>query len=181
MLIPSESIAITTPITTTMGSSVKGPIVIVAILRAGLSMVPAFQLHFPNSPIGLFGFRRNKVTILPELYYENIPPISSDATVLLLDPMLATGGTAAAAINRLKARGVQEEKIIFVGILGLFQAGEVGTQTFFNVAKSVQEHALVLAAGTGRDRLRHGDLVAARRQARVQLHHARAADAPERR
>lgn len=118
ILIPSEPLPITTPMAKTTGSRVKGPVVLIAILRAGLSMVPAFQLHFPGSPIGLYGFRRNKVTALPELYYENIPPLDNNPTVLLLDPMLATGGTSAAAINSLKQKGIAEEKIIFVGILG---------------------------------------------------------------
>lgn len=80
-------------------------VVLVAILRAGLVMLGAFQEKFMNAPIGLIGIRREEKTAAPHLYYENIPPLSPALQVLLLDPMLATGGSTDLALKILKSRG----------------------------------------------------------------------------
>ncbi|MDE3048059.1 MAG: uracil phosphoribosyltransferase [Verrucomicrobiota bacterium] len=80
-------------------------VVLNAILRAGLSMLSAFQEKFMHAPIGLIGIRRDEKTVAPHLYYEKIPPLPSGAQILRLDPMLATGGSTNLALNLLKARG----------------------------------------------------------------------------
>ncbi len=87
-------------------------VVLVAILRAGLVLLPAFQDQFSKAPIGLIGIRRDERTAIPELYYEKLPPLSPTARIFVLDPMLATGGSANLALNLLKERGAQHMTLI---------------------------------------------------------------------
>lgn len=81
-------------------------IILIPILRAGLALLPAFQDCFPGAPIGFIGIKRDEKTALPHLYYQNLPPIAPSDHVLLLDPMLATGGSAHLALNLIKAANV---------------------------------------------------------------------------
>lgn len=72
---------------------------------------------FPDAPIGFFGIRRDEKTAKPLLYYENIPPISPKNQIILLDPMLATGGSATLAIRKIIEKGATEKQIIFTSII----------------------------------------------------------------
>lgn len=76
------------------------------ILRAGLGMVPGFQKLLPFVRVGHIGLARNEETHEPEAYYYKMPPGVEDATVIVVDPMLATGGSACDAIATLKTHGV---------------------------------------------------------------------------
>lgn len=107
-----------TPLTITNGSAFAYEIVVVPILRAGLAMLPAFLRFYPNASVGFFGMRRDEITKKPFLYYENLPPLHAQKNVILIDPMVATGGSGLLALNKLVAKGVLEENIIYVGILG---------------------------------------------------------------
>ena len=89
----------------------------VPILRAGMSMVDGIIKVIPNAKIGHIGLYRNEETLEPQLYYAKFPPTLKEATVFLVDPMLATGGSAVAAIDILKSRGAK--KIIYIGIVGV--------------------------------------------------------------
>jgi len=92
-------------------------IVLVPILRAGLALLPAFIEKFPKASVGFIGLKRNEKTLKPKAYYQNIPKISKNDVVIVLDPMLATGGSAVAGIKTLVKAGAREENIIFVGII----------------------------------------------------------------
>lgn len=92
-------------------------VVLVPILRAGLALLPSFIEKFPESSVGFIGLKRNETTLKPKAYYQNIPKFSKSDHVLVLDPMLATGGSAVAAIKELIKAGAQEEKIMFVGVI----------------------------------------------------------------
>lgn len=81
---------------------------IVPILRAGLGMVDGFLSIVPVAKVGHIGLYRDPQTHLPVEYYFKMPQDISERTVILLDPMLATGGSASAAIDCLKARGCRE-------------------------------------------------------------------------
>ena len=96
---------IETPLEFTTGYSLKHTIVLVPVLRAGLGMVAGFLEIMPESKVGHIGLQRNEVTLRPVEYYYKTPKEISDATVLLLDPMLATGGSASEALKYLKQRG----------------------------------------------------------------------------
>jgi uracil phosphoribosyltransferase len=108
--------AIKTPLAKTEGMSVHQRSVLVPILRAGLILVPSFLNYFPDAPIGVFGIRRDEATAAPQLYYENLPLLKSTDLVFLLDPMIATGGSALLALQHLIDKGIT--KIVLVGILG---------------------------------------------------------------
>lgn len=89
--------------------------VILPILRAGIGMVEAFLTLMPSARVGHIGLFRNEETLQPQLYYFKVPVQSEDRQFYICDPMLATGGSAVAAISKLKNIGVQ--KITFVCIV----------------------------------------------------------------
>ena len=107
--LPTESVEIETPICKTTGRKVLGKkLAIVPILRAGLGMVDGFLSIVPVAKVGHIGLYRDPQTHLPVEYYFKMPQDISERTVILLDPMLATGGSACDAIDCLKARGCRE-------------------------------------------------------------------------
>ena len=89
---------------------------IVPILRAGLGMLNGSLTILPNAKVSVLGLKRNEETLEPEVYYENIVNDIESRTAIVIDPMLATGGSAIAAIDQLKASGCKN--IIAVFILG---------------------------------------------------------------
>ncbi len=91
----------------------------VAVARAGESMEAGLREICPGVRIGKILIQRDKVTKLPRFYYSALPPDVAGRHVLLLDPMLATGGTALAAIQVLLDAGVAEEHIVFVAFLAV--------------------------------------------------------------
>lgn len=109
-------ITIETPIAVTKAEVLAKEIVIVPILRAGLGMVDGITNLIPNAKVGHIGLYRDEETLEPHTYYAKFPPELSKATVLLVDPMLATGGSAVTAIDILKAHGATD--IIYVGLVG---------------------------------------------------------------
>lgn len=92
-------------------------VILVPILRAGLALLPAFQEIFDSAPIGIVGIRRDEKTALPRLYYENLPSLTPTDQILLLDPMLATGGSATVALDRLSAHGANPGRTTIVTVL----------------------------------------------------------------
>lgn len=115
--LPVKEVQTKTPIAETTTKVLDGKIIIVPILRAGLGMVDGIQNVIPTATIGHIGLYRNEETLEPQLYYAKFPPYLPNATVFLVDPMLATGGSAVAAIDILKANGAK--KIIYMGIVGV--------------------------------------------------------------
>jgi uracil phosphoribosyltransferase len=117
-LLPFESWDVETPVGGTYdGLRLASGICGVSIARAGDSMEGALRAVCPSMRIGKMLIQRDKVTKLPRLYYAALPEDVARRHVLLLDPMLATGGTALAAIQVLLDSGVAEERIIFVNLL----------------------------------------------------------------
>lgn len=117
-LLPYEDHPVDTPVGRTYeGLRVAAPICGVSIVRAGDSMEVGLRAVCRSIRIGKILIQRDKVTKLPRLYYSALPPDIAQRHVLLLDPMLATGGTALAAIQVLLDAGVAEEQIIFVNLL----------------------------------------------------------------
>ena len=106
-----------TPLETCTQQVVKdNSIVIVPILRAGLGMVSGIHVLFPSARVGHIGMYRNEETMLPETYYCKLPEGIEDKLVLVVDPMLATGGSACDAISLLKEKGCKNIK--FMAIIG---------------------------------------------------------------
>ena len=94
---------------------IKGrKISLVPILRAGLGMLPGVLELIPAAKVSVVGMRRDEATLLPETYYENLVGGMADRTALVLDPMLATGGTLVATVSLLKAAGCTRIKGLFL-------------------------------------------------------------------
>jgi uracil phosphoribosyltransferase len=98
--VPTEPIRVTTPLAETDGRTFAAPLVAVPILRAGLGMLEAVTELFPEVAVGYIGLERDHATFQPSTYYTKLPPLQG-SWVLLLDPMLATGGSATAACASL--------------------------------------------------------------------------------
>ena len=116
--LPLEDVTIETPITKMKAKMISGKkLAIVPILRAGLGMVDGLLSLVPVAKVGHIGLFRNEETLKPELYYAKFPPTIQDGIVFLVDPMLATGGSAVEAINILKTKGAK--KIVYIGLVGV--------------------------------------------------------------
>ena len=116
-LIPAHAIKVQTPIGESAGTMINHRIVLATILRAGLAMLPAFREFFPAAPIGFFGIRRDEKTAEPHLYYQNLPKMTPNDWVLLVDPMLATGGSATVALSKLEESGVNLKQTLLISII----------------------------------------------------------------
>jgi uracil phosphoribosyltransferase len=112
---PLKDVEIETPICKTVQKELAQEIVIVPILRAGLGMVDGIREMIPTAKVGFIGLYRDEETHLPVEYYAKFPPSMKDAIVLLVDPMLATGGSAVAAVDMLQKRGAKD--IRYVGLV----------------------------------------------------------------
>lgn len=107
-----EEIEIETPVQKTIGYQIKGnDLVLVPILRAGLGMVEGIQHLIPSAKTGHIGVYRDHKTLQPVEYLCKLPPIMEDRNVIVLDPMLATGGSAVKAIDILKKHKVKSIRL----------------------------------------------------------------------
>lgn len=102
-----DEVAVETPLETTPGYELSDEVIVVPILRAGLGMVSGFVRFVPEARIGHLGMQRDERTKEPVDYYSNIPGGIEEARVFVVDPMLATGGSASQAIQHLKDRGAR--------------------------------------------------------------------------
>lgn len=107
-----KQVTVRTPLESTTGSIVEHPIVLVPILRAGLGLVGGFVEVFPEAKVGHIGLYRDEATLRPVDYYFKVPKELKKALVLVLDPMLATGGSGAEAITFLKKKGAKEIRFV---------------------------------------------------------------------
>jgi uracil phosphoribosyltransferase len=110
--LPLRESTIQTPITKTKGYEIDTQITVVPILRAGLSLVDAIINFIPHARVGHLGMYRDEETHQPVDYYSNMPEDIKNDHVLLVDPMLATGGSADDAIGFLKNRGADNIRFI---------------------------------------------------------------------
>ncbi|WP_103027296.1 uracil phosphoribosyltransferase [Salinibacter altiplanensis] len=103
-----EETTIETPLEQTTGYEIAEEVMVVPIMRAGLGMVDGFVRYVPEARVGHLGMQRDEETYRPVDYYSNIPSTIERAHVFVVDPMLATGGSASFALDHLKEEGGQE-------------------------------------------------------------------------
>lgn len=103
---------IETPITKMIAKELERPVILVPILRAGLGLVDGFRTIIPTAKVGHIGMARDEETLMPVEYYAKFPKELDIADVLIVDPMLATGGSAIDAIESVKARGAKNIKLV---------------------------------------------------------------------
>ncbi len=113
--VPTQEIVVETPLETTTQTVVKeNSIAIVPILRAGLGMVEGILSLFPAAKVGHIGLYRDEETLEPQEYYCKLPSHIDEKVVMVVDPMLATGGSACDAIKMLKKRGCKKIKLMSI-------------------------------------------------------------------
>ena len=111
-----------TPLAITSGRRLASPLVLAPILRAGLGLAEGFHRALPEAAVAHVGLARNEETLEAETYYFNAPGDLAEAEVIVLDPMLATGGSAAAAIRKLKEAGAR--KLRFASLVACPEGAE---------------------------------------------------------
>ena len=111
--LPLEEVEIQTPITKTVQKQLSGKkLAIVPILRAGIGMVDGFLSLVPAAKVGHIGMYRDEETLEPHTYFEKYPKNLEDAITIVVDPMLATGGSSVAAIDMVKKQGATNVKLV---------------------------------------------------------------------
>ena len=110
--VPTRKVEIVTPVAPCVTEEMAKEIVLVPIPRAGLGMVNGIRNLVPTAKVGHIGLYRDEETLEPHEYFAKFPSNLPDAVVMVLDPMLATGGSASAAIDMIKKRGATVIKLI---------------------------------------------------------------------
>ena len=158
--VPTQEITVETPLETTTQIVVKeNSIAIVPILRAGLGMVDGIISLFPAAKVGHIGLYRDEETFEPHEYYCKLPSNIEEKVVMVVDPMLATGGSACDAIKLLKKRGCK--KIKFMCIIAAPEGVKKLSETHPDVEifvstldRGLNEHAYILPGlGDAGDRI----------------------------
>lgn len=112
--VPTVATSVTTPLGPAPGRVLRTDIVVVPVLRAGLSMLePVLQL-VPSARVGHIGLQRDESTAVASRYYSKLPVGLAQSYVLMVDPMLATGGSAAAAVDLVKASGARSIALVCI-------------------------------------------------------------------
>lgn len=110
--LPLVEFPVETPICKTVGKKLAKQIILVPILRAGIGLVDGFRRIIPSAKVGHIGLQRDEKTLKPIEYYAKFPKGIEDAIVIVVDPMLATGGSASATITSLKKRGAKNIHLV---------------------------------------------------------------------
>lgn len=132
--------AIETPFGKATGTFINEKIVLLPILRAGMALLHPFLVYFEEAKIGFLGIKRDEDTALRYLYYDNIPKIKNDEKVVILEPMIATGGTANLALSWLiEKKGIAQENISVVSVI----AAKIG---FYKIKKRFPKVTLHVVA-----------------------------------
>jgi len=109
---PTVDIEVRTPLEVTRGKKLRGTITVVPVLRSGLGMAEGILEMMPEARIGHLGLARDEHTLQPKAYLRKLPQRLDEGPVVLVDPMLATGGSACAALATLKEAGAKDVRMI---------------------------------------------------------------------
>lgn len=110
----------------------------VSILRSGIVFIDPVLQIFSGSKVGTIGLKRDEGTFIPHRYYENLPPFSGENIIVILDPMLATGGSAEATVGYIAKQGVNPSNIYFLGVVA-------SPEGVARLSKSIPKENIVLA------------------------------------
>lgn len=115
--LPIQPVEIETPVAPCVGYELSKEVIIVPILRAGIGLLDGIRRLVPTAKVGFIGLYRDEETLEPHEYFAKFPKGLEDAVVMVVDPMLATGGSAVAALDAIKARGAKNIKLVcLVGV-----------------------------------------------------------------
>ena len=101
-----------TPLTRARGARLKREVVLVPVLRAGLGLLDAILQLIPNARVGFIGLKREETTLRAQFYHQSLPKNLGRFEVILIDPMLATGGSAVAALDLLAGQGAKHVRLV---------------------------------------------------------------------
>ncbi len=113
-LLSLDPVQVETPLETTDGARLSPGVVFVPILRAGLGMLDPAMGIIPGSSVGYIGLERDEATAEANCYYAKMPDLSASSQVFVLDPMLATGGSAAQCVEQIKAHGAKHVNMLCI-------------------------------------------------------------------
>ncbi len=158
--VPTQKVMVETPLENVEQTVViEKSVAIVPILRAGLGMVNGIHMLFPTAKVGHIGLYRDEETLEPHSYYCKLPEGIENKMVILLDPMLATGGSASAAIDFLKQRGCKNIRLMSIiaapeGIKTVAEAHPDAKIYVSTLDRCLNEHGYILPGlGDAGDRL----------------------------
>ena len=120
-----RSVTVKTPLATAQGYEFAGSVVLVPILRSGIALLYPFLDFFTNARVGFVGLRRSEETAIAQQYYQKMPVVGSNDNVIILDPMIATGGSGSAAVRLLLSQGIAPQKLTFVSVIAAPEGLEV--------------------------------------------------------
>ena len=107
-----EEVTVRTPVARAHGTRLKKPVLLVPILRAGLGMLDSILQLIPGARVGFIGLKRDEETLEAVTYHQSLPESVAGCEVIVLDPMLATGGSALAALELLAKRGARRVRVV---------------------------------------------------------------------
>ncbi|HEU4656236.1 MAG TPA: uracil phosphoribosyltransferase [Capillimicrobium sp.] len=110
--LPTRAVDIDTPLEPVTARRLRGEVAVVPVLRAGLAMVEGFLSLLPDARVGHLGLQRDEQTLTPRGYFERLPAGLAEAHTFVLDPMLATGGSAVHALDRLTEVGARHLRLV---------------------------------------------------------------------
>jgi uracil phosphoribosyltransferase len=110
--VPTNEATVATPLGPARGRRIAADIVLVPVLRAGLGMLPGMLELVPHARVGHIGLQRDEATAVASQYYSKLPRDLEDSYVLMIDPMLATGGSAVAALDLLSRAGARHIRLV---------------------------------------------------------------------
>ncbi|HTI38596.1 MAG TPA: uracil phosphoribosyltransferase [Vicinamibacterales bacterium] len=112
--LPVRRVTVNTPLAAAEGRRIGADVVVVPVLRAGLGMLDAVLELMPAARVGHIGLQRDEMTAIASQYYAKLPTGIHDSVVVMIDPMLATGGSAVAALDLLKTAGARDVRMICI-------------------------------------------------------------------
>jgi uracil phosphoribosyltransferase len=112
--LPASAVTVKTPLAAANGRRISADVVVVPVLRAGLGMLDAVLELIPSARVGHIGLQRDEITAVASQYYAKLPRSIEQSVVLMIDPMLATGGSAVAALDLLKHAGAADVRMICI-------------------------------------------------------------------
>jgi uracil phosphoribosyltransferase len=112
--LPQRDVQVTTPLGPAEGRRIGADVVIVPVMRAGLAMLPGLLQLVPLARVGFIGLKRDEHTAIASRYFERLPERLGESHVILVDPMLATGGSAVAALDLLTGAGARSLSMICI-------------------------------------------------------------------
>lgn len=114
---PKTAMTVETPLASAAGVRIKHEPILVPILRSGLVMLYPFLRFHPTSTVGFIGTKRDETTAIASLYYKKLPPLKPENPIFLLDPMIATGGSASLAVKALVDAGALQRQITLISFI----------------------------------------------------------------